>query len=164
MNTNFLERFSKYPQILPDKLFIADIQSDGRMDMINLKALFSQFWYAITNVLQMYRYPVKCLAFLNLEKPLSLYYSIFGQTSNTRRPLSATNNLKSEITDVNCHGGGQSSIILLRHCLLIFPLSSLQLSSRHFQFVTSYRTHSQLMNYSVNKNSSFSLHVWNACT
>jgi hypothetical protein len=52
----------------------------------------SQFCYAITNGLHMYRKPAKFLAFLQTVEPIS-HYCMSGQNSYTRGPLADTNTL-----------------------------------------------------------------------
>jgi hypothetical protein len=82
---NFLERFSKYLQTFPDKFFITDIQSDGRMDMTNLKAFFRSFGTLLqmcSNVQKSGGMP----DFFKAEEPLSLYCSTYirSKQQNTR--------------------------------------------------------------------------------
>ena len=99
---------------------------------------------------------MKCLAFLNAGKTVSLNY-ICSQNCNTRGPLADTNNLKLESTNFICQVVSTFFIILLWRCHIIFPFMS-PTTFLTLHFVTSYRTHSEPMNYRVHKKSSFSLH------
>ena len=60
-----------------------------------------------------------------------IIYYIFSQNSNTCSSLADTKNLKSESTDFNCQDDGPLFIILLWHCLIIFPFTSLPHPSWH---------------------------------
>ena len=67
----------------------------------------SQFRYAITNALHIYRRPAKFLAFLQKVEPIS-HYCISGQHSYTRCPLADTNVLSSKSTDFKYHAESQA--------------------------------------------------------
>ena len=67
---------------------------------------------------------MKCLAFLNAEKQITLYY-IFSQNSNTRCQLAKTNNLKLESNNFICQVDSLFFITLLWRCPILFPFTSL---------------------------------------
>jgi hypothetical protein len=57
---NFIDRYSKIQQTFLNKLFSVRGQLERGMDLMNR---ISQFRYAITNALHIYRSPAKFLAF-----------------------------------------------------------------------------------------------------
>jgi hypothetical protein len=63
----------------------------------------SQFRYAVTNPLHVYRRPVKFLSFLPTVQPTS-HYCLSGQHSDTRGTLGDTNTLNCESPDFEYHG------------------------------------------------------------
>jgi hypothetical protein len=81
------------------KLFSSEEQTESGTDIINR---ISQFRYAITNVLHIYRRPAKFLAFLQTVEPIS-YYFLSGQSSYTLSLMTDTNTLGSESTNFKYH-------------------------------------------------------------
>jgi hypothetical protein len=75
--------------------------------MTDIMNRISQFWYAITNALYIYRRPAKFLAFLQTVEPIS-HYCLSGQHSNTRGPLAYKIALISESSDFNYEAESQS--------------------------------------------------------
>jgi len=59
--------------------------------------------------------------------------------------LVRTNVLVSKSPDFKCHAESQSFWISIQHCPVTLLITSPQLPCWHFQFITSYRTHSDLM-------------------
>jgi hypothetical protein len=90
--------------------------------------LISQFRYAITNALHIYRRPAKVLAFLQTVQPIS-HYCLSGQHSYTRGTLADTDNLISENKVSKNKNKDQIFSFLLRNCLVSFIVTSLQFPS-----------------------------------
>jgi len=76
---NFLEKFSQTHHTILYKFFSAEGKTERRTD---IKNWISQFRYAITNALPIYRRLAKFLAFLQTVEPISCY-CLSGQHSYT---------------------------------------------------------------------------------
>jgi hypothetical protein len=139
---NFLERFYKIHRSFLYKLFSVEVQTEKGTNIMNW---ISQFRYAITNALHIYSSSAKCLAFLQALEPISLY-CLSGQHSYTLRSLCDTSALNSEILRFKFHAESQSFWNSLRYCLVSLLITTLKLTSWYFQFITSSRWHSDIMN------------------
>jgi len=128
---NFLERFFDI------SLFRLEGKTGKKTDITNR---ISQFHYAITNTLHIYRRSAKRLAFIQTVEPINHYF-LSGQHSYTCGPLDDTIALNSEIFDFKYHAGGQSFRISLFYWMFTLLITSLNMPSWHFQFVTSCSTH-----------------------
>jgi alkyl hydroperoxide reductase subunit AhpC len=85
-------------------LFSAEEETGRGTDIVDRN---SQFRYAITNALHIYRTPAKFLAFLQTVQPTSLYCPS-GQHNNPRCRMADTYSLSSKRTDFKHHVGIQS--------------------------------------------------------
>ena len=130
------------PKWILYKLFSLEGERERKKD--GIMNWISHFCFAITNALYIYRRPAKFLAFLQTVEQISCY-CLSGQHSYTRGPLAVTNALSSESPVFKYNAEGQLSRITLWHCLFTLLNTSTQLSFWHLQFITSYRTHSDLM-------------------
>jgi hypothetical protein len=111
-----------------------DGQREGQTERgTDIMKRISQFRYTITNALHIYKKPAKFLAFLQTVEPTS-HYSLSGQQSYTRGPLTDTNTLSSENTILKYYVEIQSFWISLRHCLVALLVTLVTLSSWHFLF------------------------------
>jgi hypothetical protein len=103
---NSLGRLSKINQILVFlyTLFSAEGHTEKGTDIMNR---ISQFRYAITNALHIYRRQAKFLDFLQSVEPIS-HYSLTVQHSYTRGTLTDTKALISECSDFKFETENQS--------------------------------------------------------
>ena len=136
---NFLGKFSKIRQIFPYNLFSFESQTERVLE------IFIDFQI----LLRLY----KCTAHLQKTREISglpkdsgadSHYCTSGQHSYTLCPLAAII-LEFEKSHFKYHAGNQSFWFSLQHCLFTFLITSLQLPSWLFQFITSYTTHSDLI-------------------
>ena len=156
-----LERFSKYPQTRSDKPFIDEVLLDRETDLLNITAKFHNFGKLLQILF-------KCTD--------NLWNSCLFTRRGAKNTLLSVGSKQLHTPSIGWQKGSHigkcwfqlpkwQSVIqnLLLYCLKIFTLKSLPLTTWRFPFITSYRMHSELKNYSVHKNFLFLLSVWSQC-